>query len=84
MRYDSVKEQASTIYALRNINLTIYPSSRVGVVGRTGAGKSSLLQALFRMVEIEPSLSSEGIFIDNINIQRLGLHLLRKRISIIP
>ena len=40
-------------YSLENVNFTIKSGTKVGVIGRTGAGKSSLLQALFRMTEIE-------------------------------
>ena len=52
---------------------------QIGVVGRTGAGKSSLMQALFRMAEPEGVLE-----IDNVNVLPLGLHDLRQKISIIP
>ena len=52
---------------------------KVGVVGRTGAGKSSLLAALFRLAEPEGMLK-----IDGIQITDIGLHDLRKKISIIP
>ena len=52
---------------------------QIGVVGRTGAGKSSLMQALFRMAEPEGVLE-----IDHVDITSLGLHDLRQRISIIP
>lgn len=53
---------------------------KVGIVGRTGAGKSSLTLGLFRMIE-----AAEGhIFIDGVNIAQLGLHDLRSRITIIP
>ena len=51
----------------------------MGVAGRTGAGKSSLLQALFRMAEPEGILE-----IDGVSITELGLHDLRTKISIIP
>ena len=53
---------------------------KVGIVGRTGAGKSSLLQAMFRLSEI-----FEGsITIDGVDSKDLGLHLLRKSIAYIP
>ena len=52
---------------------------QVGVAGRTGAGKSSLLQALFRMAEPEGILE-----IDGVSITELGLHDLRTKLSIIP
>ena len=52
----------------------------MGIVGRTGAGKSSLTVALFRIIEA----ASGGILIDNINIAAFGLHDLRSRITIIP
>ena len=53
---------------------------QVGIVGRTGAGKSSLTLALFRI--IEPAAGE--IQIDNVNISQLGLYDLRSRITIIP
>jgi len=53
---------------------------KVGIVGRTGAGKSSILQALFRLCEL-----SEGkIVIDGVDVKTMGLHLLRKNIAFIP
>jgi ATP-binding cassette subfamily C (CFTR/MRP) protein 4 len=66
---------------LRNISVEILGGEKVGVVGRTGAGKSSLLQGIFRLVEPHP----EGcIVIDNLDISSLGLLDLRSRLSIIP
>ncbi len=64
---------------LNNLSFEIQPREKIGVVGRTGAGKSSIIQALFRMAE-----PSGSIFIDNINIKDLSLHDLRKKLSIIP
>lgn len=66
---------------LRNINVEINGGEKVGVVGRTGAGKSSLLQGLFRLVEPNPK---GCIVIDNLDISSLGLLDLRTRLSIIP
>ncbi|XP_058142363.1 multidrug resistance-associated protein 1 isoform X1 [Dasypus novemcinctus] len=65
---------------LRHINVTIEGGEKVGIVGRTGAGKSSLTLGLFRINE-----SAEGeIVIDGVNIAHIGLHDLRFRITIIP
>ncbi|XP_030780788.1 multidrug resistance-associated protein 1 isoform X2 [Rhinopithecus roxellana] len=67
-------------FVLRHINVTINGGEKVGIVGRTGAGKSSLTLGLFRINE-----SAEGeIVIDGINIARIGLHELRFKITIIP
>ncbi|XP_042169666.1 multidrug resistance-associated protein 1, partial [Oncorhynchus tshawytscha] len=66
--------------AVRNITVAIHGGEKVGIVGRTGAGKSSLTLGLFRIIE-----ACEGeIHIDGVNIATLGLHELRSRITIIP
>jgi len=65
---------------LRNITLKIASGEKIGIVGRTGAGKSSLIQILFRM----GILLNGQIEIDNIDIATIGLDDLRSRISIIP
>jgi ATP-binding cassette subfamily C (CFTR/MRP) protein 4 len=59
--------------------ITINPGEKVGVVGRTGAGKSSLFQTLFRMAEPEGS-----VIIDDVDITTISLHELRSKIAIIP
>ncbi|KIW76027.1 hypothetical protein Z517_10772 [Fonsecaea pedrosoi CBS 271.37] len=65
---------------LKDINLNIKPHEKIGVVGRTGAGKSSLTLALFRI--IEPI--SGAISIDGLNTSTIGLLDLRRRLAIIP
>ncbi|KAJ1870565.1 ABC transporter C member 13 [Coemansia sp. RSA 990] len=65
---------------LHNLTFDIKSREKVGVVGRTGAGKSSLSQALIRLVEPD----SGSIEIDGVNISTIGLHGLRSQISIVP
>ncbi|KAK9257215.1 P-loop containing nucleoside triphosphate hydrolase protein [Lipomyces tetrasporus] len=65
---------------LKGINLTIKPREKIGIVGRTGAGKSSLTLALFRMIEPVGGFIS----IDRVNTSKLGLRDLRQRLAIIP
>ncbi|XP_049822547.1 probable multidrug resistance-associated protein lethal(2)03659 isoform X1 [Aethina tumida] len=64
---------------LRNLSYTILPKEKVGIVGRTGAGKSSLINALFQLSDTDGQ-----IIIDGYDITKLGLHDLRSKISIIP
>ncbi|XP_078175998.1 ABC transporter C family member 2-like [Carex rostrata] len=65
---------------LHGISFRIEGSEKVGIVGRTGAGKSSMLNALFRIVELEKGT----IFIDDCDISKFGLWDLRKVLGIIP
>lgn len=65
---------------LHGISFTIFPSDKVGVVGRTGAGKSSMFNALFRLVELERG----RILIDGFDVSKFGLTDLRKVLGIIP
>lgn len=65
---------------LNNLNLTIKPAEKIGIVGRTGAGKSSLALAIFRIIEANEG----GISIDNIDTSKIGLYDLRKQLNIIP
>ncbi|CAI5456632.1 unnamed protein product [Caenorhabditis angaria] len=65
---------------LKNININILPGQKVGVCGRTGAGKSSLALALFRIVE-----AADGkIELDQRDTAKVGLHDLREKLTIIP
>ncbi|XP_034487738.1 probable multidrug resistance-associated protein lethal(2)03659 [Drosophila innubila] len=66
-------------YVLKSLNFEIKPMEKVGIVGRTGAGKSSLINALFRL-----SYNDGSIVIDSRDTNELGLHDLRSKISIIP
>jgi ATP-binding cassette subfamily C (CFTR/MRP) protein 1 len=65
---------------LKGINCEIQRSEKVGIVGRTGAGKSSLTMALFRIIEA----AGGSIVIDGVNIAQMGLGFLRSRLTIIP
>lgn len=65
---------------LKGLSMHIRGGERVGVVGRTGAGKSSIMSTLFRLVEI----SGGSISVDGLNISTLGLGDLRSRLAIIP
>ncbi|XP_067118442.1 ATP-binding cassette sub-family C member 4-like isoform X1 [Centruroides vittatus] len=64
---------------LKNLNWHVKPQEKVGIVGRTGAGKSSMIATLFRMTE-----PTGTVYIDNIATSEIGLHELRNKISIIP
>ncbi|XP_069810525.1 ATP-binding cassette sub-family C member 10 isoform X2 [Dendropsophus ebraccatus] len=66
--------------ALDGVSVTIGAGEKIGVVGRTGSGKSTLFLALFRMME----LNSGSILIDDISTQELSLDVLRSRLAIIP
>ncbi|XP_030238826.1 multidrug resistance-associated protein 1 isoform X11 [Drosophila navojoa] len=65
---------------LRGVTFNITGGEKVGIVGRTGAGKSSLTLALFRIIEA----AGGKIMIDGIDIATMGLHMLRSRLTIIP
>ena len=76
-------------FILKNLSFKISQGEKIGCVGRTGAGKSSILQTLLRMYNIDNSQQSNNIpkgviSIDGVNIHNIGLHTLRKNISIIP
>ncbi|QLL33659.1 hypothetical protein HG536_0E05700 [Torulaspora globosa] len=76
----STKYKTQKDPALRNINIDIKPQEKIGVVGRTGAGKSTLSLALFRLLEA----TSGSIEIDDIDISTIGLADLRSHLGIIP
>nr|XP_025044578.1 multidrug resistance-associated protein 7 [Pelodiscus sinensis] len=66
--------------ALDGVTFTIYPGEKVGIVGRTGSGKSTIFLALFRMVE----LRGGHILLDNVDSRLVGLESLRSKLAIIP
>ncbi|XP_032511553.2 probable multidrug resistance-associated protein lethal(2)03659 [Danaus plexippus] len=64
---------------LNKLQFKILPREKIGIVGRTGAGKSSIIQALFRLAYLEGTIT-----IDGLDIASIGLKYLRQKISIIP
>ncbi|KAK5993924.1 ABC transporter 7 [Cladobotryum mycophilum] len=76
----STRYRAELDPVLRGISLKINPREKVGIVGRTGAGKSSLTLAIFRALEADSGM----IVIDDIDISKIGLQDLRENITIVP
>lgn len=65
---------------MKDLSFEVKPGEKVGIVGRTGAGKSTICLSLHRIMEI-----AEGyISVDGVDIKELELHQLRKRITVIP
>jgi ABC-type multidrug transport system fused ATPase/permease subunit len=83
MRY-----RTETPLVLKGLNVSIGAGERIGVVGRTGSGKSSMLLVLMRIVE--PLISEDGekyeapLSIDGVDVMRIGLYDLRSKLGIIP
>ncbi|PCH42273.1 hypothetical protein WOLCODRAFT_137808 [Wolfiporia cocos MD-104 SS10] len=65
---------------IKGLSMSVRPGEKIGIVGRTGAGKSSIMTALYRLVE----LTSGSIVIDGVDISKIGLTDLRKGLAIIP
>lgn len=76
----SVKYRPNTEIVLKNLTFIINPGEKVGVVGRTGSGKSTICLSLFRL--LEPLTGS--IYIDDVDISSIGLDYLRQQLTIIP
>eukprot|EP01125_Pyxidicula_operculata_P020715 TRINITY_DN7733_c0_g1_i1.p1 TRINITY_DN7733_c0_g1~~TRINITY_DN7733_c0_g1_i1.p1 ORF type:complete len:1515 (-),score=405.79 TRINITY_DN7733_c0_g1_i1:221-4765(-) len=76
----SMRYRENLPMVLKDVQFTVKPREKIGVVGRTGSGKSSLMLALFRIVEA----ANGTVIIDGQDIQNLGLKDLRSRLSIIP
>jgi ATP-binding cassette subfamily C (CFTR/MRP) protein 1 len=75
-----LRYRANLPLVLKGLDIRIPSTSKIGVVGRTGAGKSTLMVSLLRLVE----LSSGSITIDGVDISQIGLKLLRSKIAVIP
>jgi len=76
----SVKYRPDTDMVLKNISFSVEGGQKIGIVGRTGSGKSTICLSLFRILE-----ATEGkILIDGIDINHIGLHRLRSKLTIIP
>ncbi|CAF1923142.1 unnamed protein product [Rotaria magnacalcarata] len=76
----TVRYRENLKLVLKGVTVNIQPGEKIGIIGRTGSGKSSLCITLFRI--IEPT--GGEIIIDNVDIRRIGLHDLRSKITIIP
>ncbi|KAF5303209.1 hypothetical protein FQA39_LY10122 [Lamprigera yunnana] len=81
IRYDNVSVQYSTTYeqVLKDISFIIEPKQKLGIVGRTGAGKSTIVAALYRLYDFDGT-----IYIDGVDTKTIAVDNLRKNISIIP
>jgi len=75
-----MKYRDNTDIVLKGLSFEIFPKEKVGIVGRTGSGKSSIGVCLFRIVEA----FGGRILIDGVNIADVGLDILRQKISLIP
>nr|UOU03338.1 ATP-binding cassette subfamily C1-7 [Brachionus rubens] len=76
----SVKYREELDWVLHDLSINVKPGEKIGIVGRTGAGKTSLTLGLFRMLEYY----SGDIIIDDVDIENLGLHDLRHKLTLIP
>ena len=82
-----MKYRSDTPFVIQDLNLHADSGQKIGCVGRTGAGKSTIINLLFRLQEIDRSgdhVNGSFIKVDHTDTQPLGLHLLRGNISIIP
>ncbi|KAL8425378.1 hypothetical protein Efla_003606 [Eimeria flavescens] len=75
----TVAYSVGSLPALQGISLTVHPGEAVGIVGRTGAGKSTLMMALTRMVPYTGSIKLDGV-----DIKRIPIHVLRSRLAFVP
>lgn len=75
-----VQYKKDSNFKLDNLNFSIHRGEKIGICGRTGAGKSTLIISLFRIIE-----AAQGkIYIDGVDISKIGLEVLRSSLTIIP
>lgn len=72
-RHVKLRYRANLPYALNNVSFEVEPAEKIGIVGRTGSGKSSIFLALFRIVEIFKG----NVFVDGIDLHHLDLKDIR-------
>jgi ABC-type multidrug transport system fused ATPase/permease subunit len=65
---------------LNGLTCTLAAREKIGIVGRTGAGKTTFVQSLFRLVEP----ADGAILIDGVSIGDIGLEDLRSRLAVVP
>jgi len=76
----NLKYRPTTEIVLNNLSFNVNAREKIGIVGRTGSGKSTICISISRIVE----LFSGKIFIDGVDISKLNLNFLRSRITVIP
>jgi ATP-binding cassette subfamily C (CFTR/MRP) protein 1 len=76
----SAKYRKELDCVLENLNFDILSGEKIGIVGRSGAGKSSLILGLFRIIHH----STGRIFIDDVDLNKISLGFLRQNLTIIP